>query len=1031
MKLPKIAVKRPHLTLMVFLAIILTGIVSYSRLPVDIVPEIEIPQITIITIYPGASSENVEQEVTKILEEFLGTISNIKHINSESKDNVSIIRLVMDYGTNIDEIANDARGAIEFAKDDLPSGAYTPRVMKISSDMIPIIMLSVTTDRHFYNLETLIEDKITNKIKRISGVANIMTVGLPEREIQINISPERLEKYSLSINHIKTLLDAENITIPGGDITIGSTKWTVNIPGEVRSIEELKNIPVGNYLNHVIYLKDISDIKDTISEKTMIMIANNSPAVGLMISKQSGSNSVEVSTSVIEEIEKIREILPEGIEITVVQNYADLVNMTINNLKNAVIVAIIAVTLVVFFFLRRFRPSLIILTTIPVTLLITFSAIFLRGYTINIISLMSMAIAVGMVVDNGIVVLENIDKYRFKGVRIEESSIYGASEMGQAITTSTLTTIVVFFPLIFLGGFIGIMFSQLAFVIIVTISASLFVALTLTPMLTSELFKRKETTFLKQSKFYKYSEKLFEKIDNIYSKLLSFSIRHKFIVLIISLAVFLLSLLLIPVIGTDFIPDFDTGEVMIQFQTPPGTDLQSTYNVTEKIENILNDSISEMTNFISITGESEGGLLSVGGFEEGTNYSTIMARILPVSERTRSSMEIASMLREEISKIPNISKLTVSATSSMMKTITGAKSDIEIFISGPDLAELNTIAFTLKQKIEEIKGIVDIRSSVDNGKPELRIEIDREKATRLGLNTLLIASQVRQAIYGQGVNSFTQEGRDYDIIIKYDSQHRQDKEDIENILLTTLLGTQVKLKEVARIVELISPSLIIRRDQERTVVIRSSISGRPLGDIMEEIQQILSDEQIPSDVNITIGGASEEQKDTFSDLYLLFILSFFLIYMVMCGQFGSFRDPFVIMFSIPFTITGVVLSFIITGNTLNVITSLGIIMLLGIVVNNGIVLVDYMNLLRKRGLSLTEAIVSGGRSRLRPVLMTSLTTILGLMPLAISRSQGHEFWSAFASTAMGGLFLSTFVTLIIVPIMYFIFHIKDKQIAGE
>lgn len=599
--------------------------------------------------------------------------------------------------------------------------------------------------------------------------------------------------------------------------------------------------------------------------------------------------------------------------------------------------------------------------------------------------------------------------------------------MGQAITASSLTTIVVFVPLIFVGGFIGIMFTQLAFVIILTIAASLFTALTLTPMLTSKILSAPSKA-RKQNKFYKWSENVFTKLDSIYSNFLSFCLHHKIIVITSAVILFLISLACIPLIGTDFIPVMDSGEVMVTFRTPPGSNSASTFQITQKVERIILENIPELNEYFSITGRTQEGLLSVGGFEEGSNMSTTLIKMIPIENRNRSTTDICNLLREKIRTIPNIDQLTVSSSSTLMSALTGGGKDVEIYISGSDLDELNSVALIIREKLKEIKGITDIGTTIDEGRPELTVTIDRIKAARSGLNTLLIASQIRQAIYGQKGSTFEQGGNEYEIYIRYQRQSRQSQSDLGNIVLTNLLGEKIKLSEIADIQPSSSPGEIIRHDQHRTISVTASLAGRSLGEVVSDIENILSEIPKSPELEIRIAGANEEQQETFGDLSLLFPLSIILVYMVMCAQFGSFRDPLVIMFSIPFTITGVVLAMLITGNTLNVITAVGIIMLLGIVVNNGIVLVDYMNLLRKRGLGLYEAVVQGARSRLRPVLMTSLTTILGLLPLAASRSQGYEFWSAFASTAMGGLLISTFVTLIIVPIIYSLFNPRKSRV---
>jgi len=1026
MKITEIAVKKPYITLMVFLALLLMGGVALQMIPVDILPDIEIPRLTVITIYPGASAENVEEQVTKYLEKNLSGIGNLKHIESTSKDNISIIQLSFDFGVNLDEAANDARTAIELSKVFFPSGVETPNVLKISTSMFPILQYSITAEENFNMLDEIVEDKIVNRLKTIPGVASVMVVGLPKREIQLNLSPDALKQYNISIEQIKAILNSENITIPAGDLDIGMNKWMVTIPGKIKSISELENIVISNHFGHLIYLKDVVEIKDTFSELQSISRANGSNAGMFMILKQTGANVVEVSDAVKERMDFIQQSLPEDVKVNLMSDNSGTIKRTLKNLILSVITAIIVVALVVLFFLRRFRASFIVLISIPISLILAFLGLYLQGYTINTISLMSMAIAIGIVVDNSIVVLENINQYRNRGVRLKEASIYGATEMGQAITASTLTTIVVFLPLVFLGGLIGIMFKQLAFVIIITISASLFTALTLTPMLTSKLFKMKDKNILPKI-FYSFSEKLFEKLDVLYERFLTFTLKHKIHIIIVVGILFLLTLSSFFIIGTDFFPDQDSGQLTIVVETPIGTGLETTMEVVKQVERIIQENTPELMSMFSITGQTEEGMLSIGGFEEGSNISTILINLSPIDERTRSSSEVEGFLRDKLTNIPNLHKISINSGSMMNQLLQGGGKEIEIYVYGNDLDQLNIIAKEIAQKIKDIEGIINLKTTIDYGRPELQIVVDREKASRVGLNTLLIAAQVRQAIYGQETTEFTEHGKEYDIVIRYDNKYRNSKEDIENIVLNTLLGEQVLLKDIAEIIEANSPLVIARRDQQRNIRVQASTTGRSHDVIIEDINNVLLTIHHPQNVEISLGGKIEQQSESFRDIYIALGLGFILVYMVMVAQFGSFRDPFIIMISIPFTLTGIVISFLITGNTFNIVTSIGMLMLLGVVVNNGIVLVDYMNILRARGLSLKDSVTQGGRSRIRPVLMTTLTTFFGLTPLAFSRGEGHEIWSPFATTAMAGLLMSTIVTLVIIPILYYIFHQRQKQ----
>ncbi len=1020
-----VAVKRPYLTLMFYLALVVIGVFSLTRIPQDMFPNIEIPQLTVLTVYPGASCENVERLVTKPLEEVLAGTPGLKHINSWSKDNVSIIQLEFNYGTDINSASSDIREYVDFAAENLPADAKRPRIMKMSTGHYPILYFGIKYPENMTDIDEVVNNLISDRIQRSDGVANVLTLNLPQKEILITMRPSDLRKYGISIDQIKTALGLQNISIPAGNTDIGTMNWSVSVPADLSSVEEIALAPVSVQNGNIIRLRDIASVRDTISASTSSSMVDGQKGIILVVMKQSGANSVQVSKSVKQTIEGLKNDLPPGVEIELVQDYSSNITNIIGNLKQTIFIVLIAVVVVVFFFLRKLIPSLIVTLSIPASIVIVFIGLFAFGYSFNAVSLMSIAVAIGMIVDNAIVVLENIDKHRDKSEDMKQASINGAKEMAPAVIAATLTTVIVFLPLIFVRGLVGILFKQLAFVIIVTIGSSVITALTLTPMLTSKLEKEKNIKKT-DNKFYKFSEKAFYFTESFYSKILDFALSHKYSVLALSGVIFFLSLLLIPFVGTGYFSSIDTGELTIIVNTPSGTSLEETEKVAKQVFELIDEVVKDKIIAFSIEGQDEKGLLSTAGFEEGSNIATILVRLKPIEKREKSSEEIAKLLRDRIAEIPNISKFSVSSQSIMLQLLLGGSKEIEIQISGEDLDEINTTALLIAQSVKTVQGVADVTSTIDNGRPELRIVIDKDKALSLGLTPMMISMQIRQSLHGQEAGYIVIRDSHRPIFITYEAQSKDNAEKLKDIVLTTPLGMQVSVGDIAIIERDYSQIEITRKDRTRTVTVMLSLFGKSMGQISSELSRMIGNMEIPDGVNVQIAGQTEDQKETFTDLATALIIGIILVYMVMCAQFGSFRDPFIIMFSIPFTFTGVILAFLLTRNELNMITSIGVIMLMGIVVNNGIVLIDRMNMLKNSGKPVVASVKEGGKSRLRPVLMTVLTTVIAFIPLALSRKQGYEIWSPFATTALGGLLFSTLVTLVVVPVLYSVFH-RDKK----
>lgn len=1024
MKLPEIGVKRPVATAMLFVAIILLGLVAMKMLPLDVMPELEYPSITIITIYPGASANEVEEQVSKPLEAVLSGAEYLKDIKSISKENVSFIQLSYNWNTDVTAAANNARDLMELVKSRLPKAAESPIIFKINSSMMPILGYSINATSNYNGIEKIIEDKIATPLRKVDGVGTVIYLGQPEREISISVDPRQLKAYNLSVSEISTILQAENINIPAGNIKVGVFDFSVRVPGKFETVEHIENIALKAFNGKVVRLKDVATVQDTFAEKEAYARNHLGEGVALLVQKQTGENTLEVVQAVRKEMEKIEKTLPHDVQINEMISTDEMVTESVKNLTSSIFYALIFVTLVVLMFLREWRSSLIIFVTMPVSLISAFIVMYIMDYTINIFSLMSLIIAIGMVVDNAIVVLENVTQHIERGTKPKQAAIFGTSEMGMAIAASTATTLVVFLPMVFMGGIVGIMFKQLAILTCVCMIMSLFTALTLTPMLASQLLKRKgedeDGKEAKRSKFYRWSENVFNKIEYGYKNLLAWTVVHKGVVIVSAVVVFIGVMLLGKKIGTDYIPDFDAGSFALSFETEVGTSVEQTDSIGQQILKILHEEIHEMVPGSSgaIAGQTRDGALTTVGFKEGKNIGSVLCHLTLPDKRKRTAEEIADAVRKRLDEIPQIEKYQIQAGSILAAAVTGNKRPVEIHVSGDDLDVINKMALSFEEKLKAREEFKDVETSVDNGKIEVQIVIDKEKASQMALNTALIGMQIRQNLFGAESGEFTEGGDDYDIKIRYAPEFRNDIDKLKEMQLTNLLGKQVSLSSVAEIKQDVGLLEIQRESQQRFVLTTANLNDVSLGKGAKIAQAIIDDTEIPDGVSVSLGGQVVDQGESFGDLYLILFLGIALVYMVMAAQFESFKDPFIIMFAVPFTLVGVVLAFLATGQTLSVTTFIGVIMLMGIVVNNGIVLVDYTNMLRKRGYTLYDAVAEAGRSRLRPILMTTLTTILGMLPMALSKGMGKEMYSPLGVTIIGGLLVSALISLILIPAIY-------------
>ncbi len=1033
MKLPELSIRRPVFISTIFAGILVLGVMSLKMLPVDLLPDITLPSIGVVTIYPGATPKDVETLVTKPIEDYVSTVPNLKEVTSRSLENISVVSMRFAWGTDMDEASNEVRSRIDMAKRLLPEDIETPVIFKFDMSMWPILFYGIHAEQSYPKLREIIEDKVANPLKRIPGVAIISLFGGLYREIRVSVDRARLEGYGISIQQVVQAIQAANLSVPAGGIKTGKKEFTVRIPAEVRRPEELNNIVVGYmqgippYFNTVpVYLKDIARVEDSFKELESVVTINGKPGVLMMIQKQSGSNTLDVVERVKKELAELKKTLPEDIQFYLSQDASDFIRQSINNLTETVIIGGILVILVIFLFLRQIAGSIIVGITIPFSLIIAFIFMYLMDYTINMMTLTALAIAVGMVVDDAIVIYENIFRHREKGIPAVEAALYGASEVGLAVTASTLTIVAVFLPIIYVHGIAGIMFKQLGFVICVVILASLFASLTLTPMMSSFMLKNinnKGNGIF--SNLYELSEKIFVKIENFYGNLLGWAIAHKKKTILAGGVIFVASLMLLPLVGTEFFPEEDQGQVNGSVELPIGTRVEETEKVMNKLNEIVLNEVPEAKVFFTRAGRTETGWAALIGRREDSNIIMFGATLVKKKERKRSNKDIAYFLSRKMLEVPGVKLADFYTADPMQGAALGATKPLAYEIYGEDLDRTYEVALSVQRILRNNEFVTDITISQEEGKPELAVLINRNKASSAGITPAQVVDTMRTYFAGKTVSKYREGGKEYDIVVKLDEKDRNKLRDIENAPIRSPAGN-VYLKNIAEIKRETGTIEINRKNQSRMIKVEAGVYGKSLGEVAKEIKKELKKIPLPEGVYITESGALKEQEESFRVLGIAFVLSVILVYLVMAAEFESLRHPFIIMFSVPFAITGVILGLLLSGRPFSLITFVGIISLVGIVVKNAIVLVDYTNILRARGIPLYEAIKTAGSTRLRPVLMTAFTTVFGMLPLVLSREEGSEFWNMLGLTVISGLLVSTFITLVFVPCMYAIINRGEK-----
>ena len=1011
------AVKRPIMTTLCFVAVVILGLFSLRNLPIDLYPDIETNTIMVMTTYSGASAQDIEQNVTRPLENVLNSVSNLKHITSKSRENISVITLEFEYGEDIDVLTNDVRDKLDMVSSMMPDDAETPIIFKFSTDMIPIIMLSVNATESMPGLYKILDDAVANPLARISGVGSVSISGAPKREIHVYVDPVRLEAYNLTVEQIGSIIGAENRNIPGGSFDIGSDTYSLRVQGEFKASEEMANIVVGSYNGKSVYLSDVARIEDSLEERTQETYNNGRQGAMIVVQKQSGANSVQISDKVLAMLPDLQKRLPSDVELGIIVDTSDNIRNTIDSLVETVMYALLFVIIVVFLFLGRWRATLIITITIPISLIASFIYLYATGNTLNIVSLSALSISIGMVVDDAIVVLENVTTHIERGSDPRQAAVHGTNEVAVSVIASTLTLIAVFFPLTLVTGMTGVLFRQLGWMVTIMMIISTVCALSLTPMLCSLLLRRVNHHGKLYTVLFTPINKGLDAFDRGYGRMLAWVVGHKLVTFLVCMGIFIGSLFLVRQVGTEFFPTADDARMRVSLEMPIGTRVELSKESTARLVELWREKYPEIQiiNYTTGTASSDNTFASLS--DNGPHIISMNIRLTDPGERDRSITEIAGLMRRDLRDFPEFKKAHVSVGGMGM----GGQSTIDYEIYGYDFNETDSVARKLQAALLSIPGTADVIISRSDYQPEYQVDFDREKLALYGLNLSTAATYLRNRINGQLASQFREDGEEYDIKVMYAPENRTSLADIENILIYNSAGKAVRVRDVGKVVERFTPPTIERKDRERIVTVSTVVQDVPMSQIVEASMKKIDKMDIPQGINIQLSGSYEDQQDSFSDLLVLAVLIIILVYIVMAAQFESYTYPGIIMTSLLFAFSGVFIILWLTGHTLNVMSMIGAIMLIGIVVKNGIVLIDYISLNRERGMSIRRAVINGGESRLRPVVMTTLTTILGMVPMAVGTGQGAEMWRPMGTAVIGGLTFSTILTLLFVPVLYCVF----------
>jgi len=1024
MKITDLSVKRPVTATVFYLALIVLGVFSLGRLAIDLIPDISFPVIVIYSSYPGVSPQEVEANLTKVIENTAASASRIEKISSTSSEGTSIVVVEYQWGSDLAEASNDLRERLDLVRDFIPEDASQPVLFKFDPSMTPVMVLSIEGRRDLESLRFIAENTIKMNLEQIDGVASVSVEGGLEKQIHIDLDRILLASYGLSIDQIVSVVRAENLNVTGGAVTEGAQKYSLRTIGRLDDLTEIRGIIVGNKNGKPVYLENVAAVYAGYLEDEMDVKVDRSDAIILSVQKQSGTNTVLISNRVQDRIDTIKRSLPEDVRLVELFVSADFINDAISNVWRVALLGGFLAVVVLLVFLRNLPTTLIVAVSIPLSIIITIIAMYFFDLTLNMLSLGGLALGIGMLVDNSIVIIENIFRYRESGAKAGEAARHGSQEMANAIIASTLTTVAVFLPLVlFIRGLARELFRDLAFTVTFSLLASLLVALTLIPMLSSRIrkvgIKKKSNTLLDVEEELKGRSAALRFLDRIYGSTLSWALRHKALVLVAIVLLFGGSLALIPRVGVELFPESDQGMIVMNIETAIGSDIDTTREAVAKIYEIVEKNVPEKKLSVVQAGAS-GGFFSTAA----ANTGSIQVVLKDLGERDRADREIIEVLRPLVAGVPGV-KVSFS-THFGPGGGAGMSGGLTVSVRGNDLEEGKELA----AKIEEIMGTVDTvqdaRVSREEGLPEYRIRVDRNRAAQYGLTAAQVGTTIKRAFAGETVATVLLEGEEVDVRVRFRPEDRVSIRDIDRISVASPLGFSVPLTNLVEIDKAYGPVSIGRENQQRVIEIDASVTGdvrTAVNRIKEQVDQLA----IPPGFSIAYGGSWEDIQSVVKDLVLVLVLSMTLIYFIMAAQFESFRDPFIIMFTLPMTFVGVIWIHLLTGTIFSAFSGIGLLMLVGIVVNNGIILVDYTNLLRKRDYELTRAVIAAGRIRLRPILMTVLTTILALLPLAFFGGSGSELRTPMALTVVGGLLVSTLFTLILIPVLYHLFEGRREK----
>jgi len=986
---------------MFYAALMILGVVSLSRMSMDLFPAISFPTISINTSYSGAGPEEIERLITIPIERAVATVNRVESITSTSEEERSRVRVHFAWGTDLEAAANDIRSNLDRARRRLPDGADTPTVFKFDSTAMPIMTLGLSGEMDEGDLRDLAEDDLSYQLQKIPGVASVEVRGGRGREIRVTLKQARLQALGITVDQISNVINAENSNLPAGYLAAGSGDFLLRTLGEFRSLDEIRNIVITVRDGVPVYLKDLATIEESLEDVRSLVRIDGKPGIVLSIQKQSDANTVAVADRVYKVLEELRQA-HQDIQLRIINDNSTYIRSAVGSVSNSAMVGALLAAIVLLFFLHNFRATIITGIVMPISILATFILAYFGKMTLNTISLGGLALGVGMLVDNSVVVLDNIFRIHQQNQGdIGSAALEGTTEMMPAITASTLTTICVFFPMIYISGRAGIVYQELSFMVIFSLICSLVVAITLIPMLCSKFLKLSDFNEDETDDLKGHFVKIQHQWEDSYEKLLEWCLAHKAKVLAIGVLIFLSTLMLWPLIGSELVQTTDEGVISVRLNLPEGTRLEETDSTAKLVEDSINTMVPELEH------------MEVSVYSGSANLTL---RLKSRNQRECSTQDVVRLLQQSL-KIPG-ARVRIREQNSMRMLYGGSQYPIDIDIRGYDQETAKQVADLVMERLGKIPGIGDVTFSREEERPELNVQINRKRAADLGISAVQIGKAIQGNVEGDIATIYRKDGEEYDVRVYLDEADRSSWQDLRRILVSGSGGQTVPLMSLVEIVQGNSPTAIERKDQERNMTVSASLAGRDLSSVIKDIREDLSKLTLPSGINIYYAGDYEEQQKSSLEILTALILALALVYMVMAAQFESFLDPFIIMFSVPFALGGVILALFLTDTNINTQVYIGLIMLGGVVVNNAIVLISYYRILMEQGVGLATAILKGSRSRLRPILMTTITTVLGLLPLALGIGEGSETQTPLARTVIGGLTFSTILTLILIPVIF-------------